>query len=233
MSDPREASGGNVAPGPPPLELVGVSKTFPGHRRPVVEGVHFVLGEGQLGFIGGKNGAGKTTLLRLAAGLLAPDDGAIRIAGADIEQHRRECQRRLGLLSAGNTGLYARLTVAQHLRMWAQLAFVPRPLRAQRIEAALETFQLTAMTKRRVDRLSMGERQRVRLSMAFLHRPSLVLLDEPATSLDESGVAALITAVESHRREGGAAVWCAPGRAPSGLEPDSRHMVVDGRLRSS
>ena len=69
---------------------------------------------------------GKTTLLRIAAGILIPQAGTVRLSGMDPIRNRGICQRRLGYLSAGDRGLYARMTVRQHLDYWARLAYVPR-----------------------------------------------------------------------------------------------------------
>jgi ABC-2 type transport system ATP-binding protein len=183
--------------------------------------------------VAGANGAGKTTMLRVAAGLIVPDAGTVRICGLDPERERAEFQRRVGFLSAGNSGLYARLKAEDHLELWSRLALMPRRERAAAVARALDTFDLRAICGRRVDRLSMGQRQRLRMALAFLHAPSVVLLDEPATSLDEAGIALLERALDELRGRGGAAVVCVPTGWARMLSLDRELALVDGRLEDA
>ena len=183
--------------------------------------------------ITGANGAGKTTLLRIAAGLIVPEQGRVSSFGLDPERQRTEFQRRIGFLSAGNTGLYARLKAEHHLDMWARLALMPKRERAPAIVRAVERFGLAELRGRRVDRLSMGQRQRLRLALAFLHDPRVVLLDEPATSLDEEGIAAVQAALDDLKADGGAAVVCLPSGWDEVLSVDSRFSLHHGRLAAA
>src|SRR5579859_5256472 len=160
-----------------PLTVDGVHHRW--GATPVLRGATLEVAPATVAWLGGPNGAGKTTLLRIAGGLLTPAQGQVRILGLDPERHRRDCHRRLGYLSAGDRGLHARLSVVDHLELWASLAFVPRGRRRELIEGTVTRFELGELRARRVDRLSMGQRQRVRLAMTFLHEPDLVLLDEP------------------------------------------------------
>ena len=179
--------------------------------------------------VAGGNGAGKTTLLRLLAGLLDPDEGEVRLHGIDPRRDRRAYQRRIAYVSAGNAGLYARLTVERHLALWARLAFVPPEDRERRVAGVLRAFDLHGLRGRRVDRLSMGQRQRLRLGLAFLPDASLLLLDEPHTSLDEHGDAILAGALRARLAMGAAALWCSPG-AHTHLTPDEALVMRGGRL---
>jgi len=196
----------------------------------VVDGASLRVDAGQLVTLVGVNGAGKTTLLRLVCGLLAPDAGTIRVAGV-TPRDRRTFQSRLAYLSAGNAGLYGRLTVVQHLELVARLAFVPRSDRAARQERVVAAFDLEPFLRRRVDRLSLGQRQRVRLALAFLPRTALVLLDEPRTSLDEAGDAVLMAAVATHRGDGGGVLWCAPRAEVD--RPDAAYVISDGAVAAA
>jgi ABC-type multidrug transport system ATPase subunit len=216
----------------PPLRLAGISKTWPKRARPVLDGVDLELADGSVTWLSGDNGAGKTTLLRIACGLLAPERGRVRVREFDLDEEPRQCKRRLGFLPAGSSGPYARLTARQQLDYWARLAFVPAAEHGRVVADAVERFELSALAGSRLDRMSMGERQRVRIAMAFMHAPDLVLLDEPRNSLDAAGLALLSAAVEELRSRGGAALWC----APSGEEPpaaaDTMLRVRDGRLEA-
>jgi ABC-type multidrug transport system ATPase subunit len=89
------------------------------------------------------------------------------------------------------------------------------------------------LAERRVDRLSMGQRQRVRVAMAFLHDPQLVLLDEPGTSLDEPGLALLNAAVSRLLGRAGAAIWCEPAGSRSDFPFDRRLQLEEGALHAA
>ncbi len=209
---------------------MGVTKRWPSAEAPVLDNVDLQVTPGSAVRIGGQNGAGKTTLLRIACGLITPEHGQVSVRGLDPKRDRRAFQAAIGFLSAGNSGLYARLTVRQHLDYWARLAFLPKDTSVATIDAALTTFALEELRARRVDRLSMGQRQRLRLAVSFLHRPDLVLLDEPDNSLDDEGVALLRRAVTTLTASGGAAVICSPLEAAAGLDYDQSFTVLDGRL---
>ena len=171
----------------------------------MLAGVGLRLPAGMLAFIGGSNGAGKTTLLRLLCGLLEPDAGTVRVHGVLPQADRRAYQRRIAYLSAGNSGLYARLTVRQHLDLWARMTFIPPSERPDRIASALDRFDLGVFARRRADRMSMGQRQRLRIAMALLPPADVLLLDEPTTSLDADGAQRLQAAVRQRLDEGAAA----------------------------
>jgi ABC-2 type transport system ATP-binding protein len=231
---------GSAAPSPSPtapagasrpaLDLSGISKHWPGKPRPVLDDVDLSVAEGEATLVTGRNGAGKTTLLRVASGLIAPDRGSVVVQGLSPERNRREFARRITLLSAGGGGLYARLSVRRHLDLAGRLALLGRDERGVAVEQGLDAFALRPLAADRVDRLSMGQRQRVRVAMAFVHDPQLALLDEPTTSLDQDGVALLYEALSRLLSRGGAAIWC----EPDGSRPEfshSRHLVLeDGRL---
>ncbi|MEA2398972.1 MAG: type transport system ATP-binding protein [Thermoleophilaceae bacterium] len=230
--DPSVAAGANGVRderAAPPLALEGIVKHWPGVPH-VLEGVDLTLESGTAVAIEGRNGAGKTTLLRIAAGLIAPEQGSVRVRGLDPERDRTEFHRRVGFLSAGNSGLYARLKAEHHLDMWARLALIPRRQRSGAIERVLGQFALEPLLGKRVDRLSMGQRQRLRLALSFLHDPEVILFDEPATSLDEDGMILLGSALDSLKARGGAALVCLPtgwDRLPA---IDAVHGLADGRL---
>lgn len=214
----------------PSLELANVHHRWRPNRPPILVGVNLDLSPGTVTWIGGRNGVGKTTLLRIAAGILIPQAGTVRLSGMDPTRNRGICQRRLGYLSAGDRGLYARMTVRQHLDYWARLAYVPRHDRSRRVEDGLAAFGLEPLAGQRVDRISMGQRQRVRLAMAFLHGPEVILLDEPRNSLDEDGYRLLNEQIQAAASRGAAVLWCSPRGEERVVDLDASYALEDGRL---
>jgi ABC-type multidrug transport system ATPase subunit len=126
--------------------------------------------------------------------------------------------------------LYARITVRQNLEFAADVSMLPRREREQSIGSLLERLSLLPLADRRADRLSTGQRQRVRLAMALVHRPALVLLDEPDASLDEEARALLGGVLADIVRGGDSVVWSTP-RGTSVDLPFDRSLVLErGRL---
>lgn len=209
------------------LVVTNVSKSW--GERHVLRSANFSVPPGTTAWLGGKNGVGKTTLLRIVAGLVLPEEGEVKLDGLDPRLDRREYQHRIGFLSAGDRGLYARLSVRQNLDLWARLAFLQGERARAAIAAMIERFSLGELAESRVDRLSLGQRQRVRLAMACLHQPRLIMLDEPANSLDEDGIALLGSVLADQGSRGGAAIWCSP--SPPDLSEVTRlYELRDGHL---
>jgi ABC-2 type transport system ATP-binding protein len=133
-------------------------------------------------------------------------------------------------VSAEGGGLYARLSVRRHLDLWAHLCLLSPRERIWAIQRSLVHFELEELADRRVDRLSMGQRQRVRLAMAFQHEPDVVLLDEPRNSLDEDGVELLERALRDVLARRGAVLWAAPTPRDATFQFDLAYVLADGRL---
>lgn len=213
-----------------PLALSGVTKRWRGADEPLLDAVDLIVQPGTCVEVQAANGTGKTTLLRIAAGLIRPERGRVLLGSLDVDGDRAEFQRRIGFLSATSSGLYGRLTVRDHLRLWSRLAMLPPVLAARCRQRVIDAVALGGLGDRRVDRLSMGQRQRVRLAGAFLHDPSVVLLDEPANSLDEDGIAVLAGELERVRGGGRAALWCTPTAGPGVVVPNRRLTIASARL---
>jgi ABC-type multidrug transport system ATPase subunit len=214
----------------PVLTLRGITKCWPGADSPVLERIDLRVEPGAVLRISGANGAGKTTLVRIAAGLIRPESGRVLLGELDAEADRIAFQRGIGFLSAASAGLYARLTVRDHLRLWARLALLSGREANEASERAVGALGLHPLAGRRVDRLSMGQRQRVRLAGAFLHDPAVVLLDEPLNSLDDEGAGLLEDAAERLCATGGAVVCCAPSGERDPVPSDHRLTIESGRL---
>jgi ABC-2 type transport system ATP-binding protein len=223
-----QPTSGDVAD--PVLEVEGLRKTWPDRTEPTLDDLDLELNGGDVALVTGRNGAGKTTLLRIIGGLVAPESGSVHLAGIRLGDERRSYQRQIGLLTPGDRGLYARVTVQRNLDLWARLALLDASARAAAMRYCYTRFDLAEIGELRVDRLSMGQRQRVRLALAFLHTPTLVLLDEPATSLDTSALDLLRGAVDDVVQRGGMCLAVAPEGAEMGLDHGRRLVLRNGRL---
>ncbi|MGB2875892.1 MAG: ABC transporter ATP-binding protein [Gaiellaceae bacterium] len=159
------------------IHAVGVEKRY-GPKR-VLCGLDFDLGRGGFLVVTGPNGSGKTTLLRLCAGLALPTAGTL-----EIEPDRS----RIGFL-AHEPLVYRELTALENLDLYGRLYRVPE--RRERVGMLLERFGLWESRRQRASALSRGQLQRLALCRALLHKPDLLILDEPFAGLDEDGVALL------------------------------------------
>jgi heme exporter protein A len=143
--------------------------------------VDVTLSGGQVKVVLGPNGAGKTTLLRILAGLARPTAGNVRVMGRPLQGDDPDARRPIGLLSHHSL-LYDDLSLLENLTFAARLYGIPNPARVAR--EALEAAELSARSDDSPRRLSRGMLQRAAIARALLHRPSILLLDEPFTGLD-------------------------------------------------
>ncbi len=163
----------------PLLEARGLRRSF--GRVRVLRELDLTLEAGEALAVAGPNGAGKSTLLRLLAGLMRPTGGAIRVLGRPLAPGAADVRRALGLVSHQSM-LYDDLTLAENLAFAARLYGLARPREAAM--AALAAAGLAARAAESPRRLSRGLAQRAAIARAMLHRPRILLLDEPFTALD-------------------------------------------------
>jgi sodium transport system ATP-binding protein len=149
-----------------------------------LDGLSFEVREGEALALLGANGAGKSTLLRILATLLVPTRGFARVAGYDTVRASRDVRRLLGYHAGTDHGFYPRLTARENLLFFGQLNQLSRSAADQRISHLAEQFHLAESLNRQVRTLSTGTVQRLSLARALLHRPRVLLLDEPTRSLD-------------------------------------------------
>ncbi|MEU8786236.1 ABC transporter ATP-binding protein [Streptomyces sp. NPDC048637] len=180
-TEPRTAPGSDRAGDGPALTLHGISKRY--GKLTALSEVDLDIAPGEIVGLLGHNGAGKTTLMSIVAGLLRPDSGYVRVLGRDPVREPHEARRRLGL-APQELGLYLPLTVRQNLLFFAELAGLRGRAADRRIEEVAEPLGLTELLGRRVSRLSGGQQRRVHTAMALVHRPPLLLLDEPTAGVD-------------------------------------------------
>jgi ABC-2 type transport system ATP-binding protein len=134
------------------------------------------------GFLG-PNGAGKTTTLRLILGLLRNQHGTIRVFGENINTHRLGILRRIGSLIE-QPSIYGHLTARENLEVYRRIYRVPK----SRIEEVLSLVELSNTGRKKAKQFSLGMKQRLSIAIALLHKPELLILDEPTNGLDPNGI---------------------------------------------
>jgi len=149
--------------------------------------VSFQVGAGEIVGLLGPNGAGKTTLIKILTGYLHPDWGTVVVNGLNVLEQPRQVQAQVGYLPE-TAPLYPELTVQEYLLMMAELRGIPPAQQAARLSAAVYATGLQTQLTRPIGQLSKGYRQRVGLAQAILHRPRLLILDEPTVGLDPTQI---------------------------------------------
>jgi len=205
------------------LEANRLSRSFSG--RHVVSDVTLELNAAECLALFGPNGAGKTTLLRLLAGLLKPTSGSTRISG-ELLRADAVARAQVGFISHQSM-LYDALTVRENVELAARL-YGTRDARGD-AERALRDMRVLERADTRVRALSRGLQQRVSIARALVHRPRVVLLDEPYTGLDALGAAALTETLERLRKEGvGATMVLVTHNISEGLALATHAAVMHG-----
>jgi sodium transport system ATP-binding protein len=166
-----------------------------------VNGVSFEARDGEITGLLGPNGAGKTTTLRMLYSLLPPDAGEIRIDGLDPARDAMEIKRTLGVVP-DSRGLYSRLTARENIRYYGELHGMERAALDARIDELTRTLDMDDFIDRRTEGFSQGQRVKVAIARAVVHRPQTVLLDEPSNGLDVMSTRALREYVRGLRQAG-------------------------------
>jgi ribosome-dependent ATPase len=148
-----------------------------------VDHASFAIRRGEIfGFLG-SNGCGKTTTMKMLTGLLPPSDGQAWLFGKSVDPRDMVTRRRVGYMSQ-SFSLYGELTVRQNLALHARLFGVERAEIAARVDEMIARFDLAGMTDALPDALPLGHRQRLSLAVALIHRPEMLILDEPTSGVD-------------------------------------------------
>ena len=170
-----------ISDGPPVIEANGLSKTFGNFRA--VDNASFRIEKAEIfGFLG-SNGCGKSTTMKMLAGLLPATSGTAMLLGQPVDGTDIAIRRRIGYMSQ-SFSLYGELTVRQNFDLHAGIFQLPAAERAPRIRELLERFELDAVADALPEALPLGMRQRLQLAIAVLHRPEVLILDEPTSGVD-------------------------------------------------
>jgi ABC-2 type transport system ATP-binding protein len=183
------------------LELSHLTHAF-GARR-ALDDVTFAVAPGELvGFVG-PNGAGKTTTMRSALGVLRPDEGEVRWRGEPIDHAVR---RRFGYMPE-ERGLYPKMKIDEHLRFLGELRGMSRARAAEASTRWMERLGVSERADDAIEKLSLGNQQRVQLAAALVHEPDALVLDEPFSGLDPAAVDDLAGVLQEETARGAAVVF--------------------------
>jgi ABC-2 type transport system ATP-binding protein len=166
-----------------------------------VDRISMSVPRGEIFGLVGPNGAGKTTTLKVLAGLLRPDGGRVSIDGLDVVERRIDVQRRIGYM-VDFFGVYDHLSVTEYLEFFGRVYGVADEALAARIDELLQLSGLAHKKSAMVHELSRGMKQRLYFARALVHRPALLILDEPASGMDPRGRSELMASLRRINADG-------------------------------
>ena len=170
------------------IKVSNLHKSF--GKVKAVRGISFEVHDGEITGLLGPNGAGKTTTLRMLYSLLPPDQGEIRIDGLDPTKDAMAIKNTLGVVP-DSRGLYTRMSARENIAYYGKLHGMSDRDINTRIEELVETLDMADFIERRTEGFSQGQRVKVAIARAMVHRPQTVLLDEPSNGLDVMSTRAL------------------------------------------
>ena len=182
------------------LELKNVSKTF--GKRKVIDNLSLEVKEGEIfGFLG-PNGSGKTTTIKMILKLIDNDEGTIKVNGYDTEKQFEKAMECIGAI-VENPDMYKYMSGIDNLKLYARIRNVSK----QRIDEVLKLVELDNRSKEKVGKYSLGMKQRLGLAITLLHKPKVLILDEPTNGLDPAGIKKLRDILKEISHKDGVAVF--------------------------
>ena len=215
---------------PAVLRLENLTKRYTRDRAPVFEDLSLELGEGEYLAVMGESGVGKSTLLNLLAGLDAPDSGRVLLEGFDLSAMDDDATTLLRRRSVGFVfqafHVLPYLTVEQNVQLPLDLLGVPQPERSRRTADMVEAVGISGLARRLARELSGGEVQRVAIARALVHRPRLLLADEPTGNLDARTAAQILALLRAQvKANAGAGILITHSRTAA--ETADRILILD------
>jgi sodium transport system ATP-binding protein len=212
------------------IEVHDLAKRF--GKVEAVAGLSFSANDGAITTILGGNGSGKTTTIRMIAGLIRPDRGAVRVDSVDVAADRSGALRRLGVLH-DDLGLYPRLTAREHLVFSARLYGLSSRAAQEAAGRAIDLTGIAGIAGRQTRGFSHGQRMKVALARALVHRPKNLILDEPTRGLDVFAVRMLRGVLKRLRAEGVCIVMSNHVLAEVMELSDQVVMIADGKVKAN
>jgi ABC-2 type transport system ATP-binding protein len=212
------------------IELEELTKRY--GKFTAVDGINLTIPAGELYGLLGPNGAGKTTTMRMIAGILQPTSGTIRIAGINLRTRPLEAKSRLGFIP-DRPYVYDKLTGAEFLRFVSGLYGQGGPEIERRIDELLELFELTPWKDELTESYSHGMRQKLIISSALVHRPEVIVVDEPMVGLDPKSARLLKDLLREFVARGGTVLMSTHTLEIAEAMCDRIAIVVAGRIAAS
>lgn len=182
------------------LKIKNVSKCF--GKKKVIDNISFEVNQGEIfGFLG-PNGAGKTTTIRMILGLMEFDSGEVKVNGYDVRKEFEKAMENIGAI-VENPDLYKHMSGLDNLKLYARI----RNISMQRINEVIELVELKDRAKDMVGKYSLGMKQRLGLALILLHKPKVLILDEPTNGLDPAGIKLLRDILKEIAHKEGVAVF--------------------------
>ncbi len=191
------------------IQVQNLVKTFEVRKSaPVraVDGITLDCKPGEIFGLLGPNGAGKTTLIRMLATILEPTSGTASIAGFDVATRPQDVRQNIGYLT-GSASLYERLTARETVRYFGSLYGLTSAEVEKRINAIFTDLDMLEFADRRCDKLSTGQKQRVSIARAIIHKPTVMFFDEPTSGLDIMAARTVVKFIKQCRNEGRTVVF--------------------------
>ena len=215
------------------LEVHGLAKSFAGQA--LLEAIDLDVAAGEWVAVVGESGSGKSTLLNLVAGIDRPDRGTVRLGATALDYGNDDAlsawrRRNVGFVFQA-FHLMPYLDVEENVALPLALLGEARPARVERARAMLASMGLAGFERRKPASLSGGEAQRAAIARALVHRPALLLADEPTGNLDEANAAMVLDCLERAVRESGAAALMVTHSTLAAARADRVLRLAGGRLR--
>ena len=207
------------------IEVQGLTKSFGNH--PALRGVDLEVKPGESVVIFGPNGAGKTTLIKILATIMNPSSGKVLIGGLDFKKNAEEIRRSIGVVTH-QTFLYNNLTAHENLEFYCRMYDVPKV--KERISEVAAMVGMISRLHDQVGTLSRGMQQRISIARSLLHKPAIMLLDEPENGLDQQVISILWQALRAEG-DGERVIILTTHNLERGLELGDRLLILNqGRI---
>jgi len=203
------------------IKLQGLTKSFGNHLA--LRGIDLEVSQEEFVVIFGPNGAGKTTLIKVLATIMNPSSGRVLVDGLSLKNSAEEIRRRIGIVTH-QTFLYSNLTAYENLNFYSRMYDVPR--RKERIHEVAAKVGMTSRLHDRVGILSRGMQQRLSIARSLLHKPAIMLLDEPEMGLDLQAISMLWEALQTDG-ERKRTIILTTHNLERGLELGDRLLILD------
>lgn len=209
------------------IKTENLSKSFEDFLA--VDRINLNVQPGEVLAILGPNGAGKTTTVRMLTSVLKPTGGRAEVAGYDVVTHPEQVRASVGVLTEHH-GLYSRMFSEEYLDFFGQIYQVSAAERKQRIQELLEHFNLASAADKRIGEYSKGMRQKLALARSLLHRPPVLLLDEPTSAMDPESARLVRSAILDLRSEERSVIICTHNLIEAEELADRIAIIRHGRI---